>query len=105
MKKFLLSVLSLPRGLIRRYALARLNRLDLCHRLGLAPAQVAMVGDRISTDVAMARKAGVFVVLVLSGEATAEDAAALSPPPDLIAGHVGELGELLERAYAMQALS
>jgi NagD protein len=79
--------------------------LDLCHRLGLAPAQVAMVGDRISTDVAMARKTGVFTVLVLSGEATAEDAAALSPPPDLIAGHVGELSELLERAHAMQALS
>jgi HAD superfamily hydrolase (TIGR01450 family) len=79
--------------------------LDLCHRLGLAPAQVAMVGDRISTDVAMAQKAGVFAVLVLSGEATAEDAAALSPPPDLIAGHAGELGELLERARAIQALS
>lgn len=72
--------------------------LDLCRRLGLAPAQVAMVGDRIYTDMAMARKAGVFAVLVLSGEATAEDAAALSPPPDLIARHVGEFGELLERA-------
>ena len=71
--------------------------LDLCRRLGLAPAQVAMVGDRIYTDMAMARKAGVFAVLVLSGEATAEDAAALSPQPDLIANHVGEFGELLER--------
>lgn len=72
--------------------------LDLCRRLGLAPAQVAMVGDRVYTDMAMARKAGVFAVLVLSGEATAEDAAALSPPPDLIAAHVGEFGELLERS-------
>ncbi len=72
--------------------------LDLCRRLGLAPRQVAMVGDRIYTDMAMARKAGVFAVLVLTGEATAEDAAALSPPPDLVARHVGEFGELLERA-------
>ncbi len=74
--------------------------LDLCHRLDLAPAQVAMVGDRIYTDMAMARIAGVFAVLVLSGEATAEDAAALSPPPDLVARDVGEFGELLERAHA-----
>ncbi len=79
--------------------------LDLCRRLDLAPVQVAMVGDRIYTDVAMAQRAGVFAVLVLSGEATREDAAALSPPPDLIAGHVGELGILLERAHAIQALS
>ncbi len=71
--------------------------LDLCRRLDLEPRQVAMVGDRIYTDMAMARRAGVFAVLVLTGEATAEDAAALSPPPDLVARHVGEFGELLER--------
>ena len=35
-----------------------------------------MVGDRIYTDMAMARAAGVLGVLVLSGEATAADAAA-----------------------------
>ena len=72
--------------------------LDLCRRLGFAPAQVAMVGDRIYTDMAMAREAGVFAVLVLTGEATAEDAASLSPPPDLVARHVGEFGEFLERS-------
>ncbi|MFB3825920.1 MAG: HAD-IIA family hydrolase [Bryobacteraceae bacterium] len=72
--------------------------LDLCRQLDLAPSQVAMVGDRIYTDMAMARKAGVFSVLVLSGEATAEDAAALSPPPDLVAANVGTLGELLAGA-------
>lgn len=72
--------------------------LDLCASLRLAPEQVAMVGDRIYTDVAMAQRAGVFSVLVLSGEATAEDAAALSPPPDLIAANVGELGERLGQA-------
>ncbi len=74
--------------------------LDICRGLGLEPAEVAMAGDRIYTDMAMARKAGVFSVLVLSGEATAEDAAALSPSPDLVVPHVGEFGAWLERARA-----
>ena len=53
--------------------------LDLCGRLGLAEGEVAMVGDRIYTDIAMAQRAGVLAVLVLSGEATAEEAAAPDP--------------------------
>lgn len=74
--------------------------LDLCNRLDLSRAEVAMVGDRIYTDIAMAQRAAVPAVLVLSGEATEEDAAALDEPPDLIVSHVGELGEWLERARA-----
>ncbi len=75
--------------------------LDLCARHGLSNEQVAMVGDRIYTDMAMARNADVFSVLVLSGEATAADAAALARPPDLIVDDVGVLGELLEGARAV----
>ena len=45
--------------------------------LGLNPARCAMVGDRLYTDMAMATRAGVKGVLVLSGEATEEDVAAL----------------------------
>jgi HAD superfamily hydrolase (TIGR01450 family) len=72
--------------------------LDLATRLGLAPTELAMVGDRIYTDVAMAQKAGVPAVLVLSGEATAGDAAAIGDPRPLVVADVGEFGELLERA-------
>ena len=72
--------------------------LDLCTRHGVAPRQLAMVGDRIYTDMAMARKAGSLAVLVLSGEATTEDAAALSEPPDIIVADVGELGRRMEEA-------
>jgi HAD superfamily hydrolase (TIGR01450 family) len=72
--------------------------LELCSRHETAPRQMAMVGDRIYTDVAMAQKAGVMAVLVLSGEATAADAAALVPPADLVVGDVGELGTLLQSA-------
>lgn len=71
--------------------------LDLCHALALRPDEVAMVGDRIYTDMAMAHRAGVAAVLVLSGEATAEDAARATPLPDLVLNNIGELGELLRR--------
>ncbi len=72
--------------------------LELCRRFGLERAEMAMVGDRLYTDMVMAQKAGVLSVLVLSGEATAEEAAALSRPPDLIVADVGEFGERLERS-------
>ncbi len=64
-------------------------------RHALAPAQVAMVGDRIYTDIRMAQRAGALGVLVLSGEATAADAAAASPAPDLVLPSLAEFGALL----------
>ena len=67
-------------------------------RHGLQPGQVAMVGDRIYTDVAMARNAHVLGVLVLTGEATAQDAAQATPPPDLVLPSLAEFGALLEQA-------
>jgi NagD protein len=72
--------------------------LDLCQRHGLEPADVAMVGDRIYTDIPMAQNAGVLAVLVLSGEATAEQAAEMARPPDLVVADVGELGRRLEQS-------
>lgn len=69
--------------------------LELCDSLALVPHQIAMVGDRLYTDMAMARAAGAFGVLVLSGEATAADVSALETPPDLVVHDVGEFGKLL----------
>ena len=75
-------------------------------RHGLMPEEIAMVGDRIYTDTAMAHNAGAFGVLVLSGETTLETAEKVAEdarsnpapeffPPDLIVRDVEELGELL----------
>jgi len=72
--------------------------LDLCARHGVAPSQMAMVGDRIYTDVAMAQRAGAIAVLVLSGEATAADAAAMAPPADWVVNDIGEFGERIAAA-------
>lgn len=70
-------------------------------RHGLRADQIAMVGDRLYTDVAMAHRAGAFGVLVLSGEATAQDAAAAVPPPDLVVPSLAELGAALADARRM----
>lgn len=70
----------------------------ILHQNGLKLAQLAMVGDRLYTDVAMAHRAGALAVLVLTGEATAEEAAGHVPPPDLIVADIAELGEKLRAA-------
>ena len=72
--------------------------LELRDRLHLASDEMIMVGDRIYTDMKMAQEAGVPAVLVLTGEATEAQAAALSRQPDLIVDDVGVLGELIEQA-------
>lgn len=64
----------------------------------LQPEEIAMVGDRIYTDIAMAHNANAFGCLVLSGETTIEVAKAAPKQPDLIAENIKELGELLEAA-------
>jgi NagD protein len=66
----------------------------------LQPDQIAMVGDRIYTDIAMAQNAGAVGVLVLSGETTIEVANAAANPPDVIAQNIGELGDLLAEAQS-----
>jgi NagD protein len=69
-------------------------------RHALAPAQLAMVGDRLYTDMAMAHRAGALGVLVLTGETTAAEGANHSPAPDLVVSGLAEFGERLRRAKA-----
>jgi HAD superfamily hydrolase (TIGR01450 family) len=49
----------------------------ILERLGLPASDVALVGDRLLTDVRMAREAGMVSVLVLSGATRSEDLAGL----------------------------
>jgi NagD protein len=68
----------------------------------IGPAQLAMVGDRLYTDIAMARRAGSVSVLVLTGETTASQAALASPQPDVIAEDLRQFGKLLREARLNQ---
>ena len=61
------------------------------HELGIDPKSCAMVGDRLYTDMEMAERSGVHGILVLSGEATLEDARAANQKPSLIVESVAEL--------------
>lgn len=72
--------------------------LGILQQHGLEPQQIAMVGDRIYTDIAMAQNAHAFGVLVLSGETTLEVAKSAPNPPDLIVDNIEQLGHLLQES-------
>jgi len=70
----------------------------ILHQHRLKANQLAVVGDRLYTDITMAHRAGALGVLVLTGEATAADASKFSPPPDLVVNGLAEFGALLREA-------
>jgi len=76
----------------------------ILRRHSLQPRQLAMVGDRLYTDIAMARRAGALGVLVLTGETTAGEAAAHRPRPELIVSTLAELGRKLSKARGKRAV-
>lgn len=61
----------------------------------LKPSEVAMLGDRIYTDVKMAQNAGAIGVLVLSGETTMDIVKSSEEKPDLIAQDLSVFQEML----------
>ena len=67
----------------------------IMERHGLCAEQIAMVGDRIYTDILMAQNAQALGVLVLSGETTYDTAISVQPGPDLILRDLAELQELI----------
>jgi ribonucleotide monophosphatase NagD (HAD superfamily) len=68
----------------------------ILQRHSLKPENLAMVGDRLYTDIVMAHRARAFGVLVLTGEATAAQAIKHIPKPDLVVPTLAEFGELLQ---------
>ena len=64
-------------------------------RLGLPSDQVAMVGDRLDTDVVGGRRAGLRTILVLSGVTSAAEASLATPPPDAVVADLGSIAALL----------
>ncbi len=64
-------------------------------RLGGDPDGVAMVGDRLSTDIAGAQAAGLRSILVLSGISTREEAEHGPIRPDYIFADIAELASFL----------
>ena len=53
-------------------------------RLGFAPSETAIIGDRLDTDIVGGYRAGLQTILVLTGVSTRDDAAAAEVTPDWI---------------------
>lgn len=73
---------------------------EILDRHQLPADAVGMVGDRLYTDVRMARDAGVLAVLTLTGEATRAEAGACleAQRPDLIIDNLDDLGRRLRES-------
>jgi HAD superfamily hydrolase (TIGR01450 family) len=63
----------------------------ILRHIGVPASETLMVGDRLLTDVGLARTAGMVSGLVLSGATTAADALAAPVPPDLVLGRLTDL--------------
>ena len=64
-------------------------------RIGTAPRETAVVGDRIYTDVKSGLNAGAAGILVMSGETTPEILAESPDRPDLVLRDAGEILDVL----------
>ncbi|HLS27641.1 MAG TPA: HAD-IIA family hydrolase [Opitutales bacterium] len=73
---------------------------EILKKHDLQPRELAVVGDRIYTDVAMAHAVGATGVLVLTGEGTREEGEAADPRPHLILESIEALGDAIARAQA-----
>jgi ribonucleotide monophosphatase NagD (HAD superfamily) len=67
----------------------------LAEEWGLRPEDLVMVGDRLYTDIALGKTAGVRTVLVLSGETRREDLASGIYQPDLVCENLADLTRYL----------
>jgi 4-nitrophenyl phosphatase len=55
-----------------------------CQRIGTSPADTAIIGDRLDTDIVGGYRAGLKTILVLTGVSTRAEAAAVEVKPDWI---------------------
>lgn len=67
--------------------------------MGLKEEEIAFVGDRLYTDIAMGKDNDLVTILVLSGETKIEDLKESNIQPTLIFNSLKELGEVLEKIY------
>jgi HAD superfamily hydrolase (TIGR01450 family) len=69
-------------------------------RHDVAPQAVALVGDRLYTDIRMARDAGAIAVVTLTGETKLADIdnCPQNERPDLVVADLGEFGQMIENA-------
>lgn len=65
--------------------------------MGVDPSDTVMVGDRLYTDIRMAHDAGTASIMVLTGEASADDVVEGGTEPTYILDSVADIPELVMR--------
>ncbi len=83
----------------RPYIVGKPNRFiidALCSKYGLQPDKIAMVGDRLYTDIQTGVNAGITSVLVLSGETTIEEYQQAQIKADYVFASVKELMQAIK---------
>lgn len=70
---------------------------EITRRLQLPPAQIAFVGDRLTTDILMARDAGFTGVLTMTGVTGPAELDSSELQPDVTVSGMDELKSLLEQ--------
>ncbi len=67
----------------------------ITEHIGLPQNEIAIVGDRLYTDIAVADKSEVLSILVMSGETDEKMLTESEIVPDIVVRDIGELGEYL----------
>ena len=67
-------------------------------KMGYEISQMAMIGDRLYTDIALGSSSGITTVLVLSGETRQEDLTNSSFQPDYMFQNLAGVADYLERS-------
>jgi HAD superfamily hydrolase (TIGR01450 family) len=83
------------------FVIGKPNRLmaeAVAQKLNLPLSALAMVGDRLYTDIALGQAAGIPSVLVLSGETRRSDLDSSPFQPTCIFQNLGELAEYIRRS-------
>jgi HAD superfamily hydrolase (TIGR01450 family) len=65
-------------------------------RLGVPPSECLVVGDRLSTDLALGDRAGMTTVLVLTGVTDRAEIEASDVDPDYVIDSLGDIDEVLQ---------
>ena len=70
--------------------------LHIIERHNVTPEKIVIIGDRLYTDMKLARHVGCGFICVLSGETQREDIEDVKDYPDLIVKNIGELVDFLK---------
>ncbi len=68
---------------------------ELSNRLHMPLEHLAIIGDRLYTDIALGETTGITTILVLSGETQLADLDSTPFKPDYVFNHIGEVAHFL----------